>query len=430
MAHGGKGHGAAAAAPRRSATAPWTEERRRRWGGTWTRTWARDATQDEDWYISDGSKRGVACPNPSCGCKKNLKGYIFCRQCGTSLTGKGKKPQEASNGGLLGAPLDNQAALALEWPTLQLPATKGAKGGGKAKDKGGAKGGKGGDAASGGPNGHTASQAPLPPGPVTFMDADKAQKLADMAREAGDPVGEQRYLGLLALAQAAKPSPPTTRQRLEKYEEIQSEIQKKILLDLDRLDRWAKSRDAVLERVADLKQQLETAKREHKQAVLELQTQYATEAPRPAPKISIREICEGRLELDSILTMDDFLGTEEAKAQYELESQDMEELNKRKDELARQIQAGLSAAFKSTLDQAKAAQEAQRAQLQRLEGKKRKIEAPGEGGTAAASANGAGPAQASTPAAAAPAAAAPASDGPSFDDRLTAALEERDRRNL
>ena len=107
------------------------------------------------------------------------------------------------------------------------------------------------------------------------MDPDKAQKMADMARDAGDPVGQQRYLGLLAVAKAAQPSPPTTRQRLEKYELVQKDIQKQIQLDLDKLDRWAKSRDAVLERVADLKQQLETAKKQHQQAVQDLQREYA-----------------------------------------------------------------------------------------------------------------------------------------------------------
>ena len=205
------------------------------------------------------------------------------------------------------------------------------------------------------------------------MDADKAQKLADMARDAGDPLGEQRYLGLVELAKAAKPCPPTTRQRLEKFEAIQLEIQQQIQLDLDKLDRWAKSRDAVLERVANLKDQLEHARNEHKQAVRDLQSQYVAETPKEAPKISIREICEGRLDLESILTMDDFLGTQEAQELYDLETQEVEELTKRKDEVAQQIQKGLADYFRASLDKVKAAQAAQKEQLQRLEGKKRKI---------------------------------------------------------
>ncbi|CAK0902724.1 unnamed protein product, partial [Prorocentrum cordatum] len=188
------------------------------------------------------------------------------------------------------------------------------------------------------------------------MDADKAQKLADMARDAGDPLGEQRYLGLVALAKAAQPCPPTTRQRLEKFEGIQLEIQNQIQQDLDKLDRWAKSRDAVLERVANLKDQLEHARQEHKQAVLDLQSQYAAETPKTAPKISIREICEGRLDLENILTMDDFLGAQEAQELHDLESQEVEELTKRKDEVAQQIQKGLADYFKASLDKAKAPQ--------------------------------------------------------------------------
>ena len=212
---------------------------------------------------------------------------------------------------------------------------------------------------------------------------------------------------------------------------VQKDIQKHIQVDLDRLDRWAKSRDAVRERVADLKQQLETAKKEHQQAVQDLQREYAAEVPKQAPAISMRELVEGRLELESILTMGDFLGTEAAKDEYDLEPKELEELNKRKDELAKQIQAGLAAVFKSSLDQAKAAQEAQRVQLQRLEGKKRKIEPRPEAGGAAAETDGSGPAQAPAAAAAASSVAAPPPHaGPSFDDRLAAAMREHEARSL
>ena len=255
-------------------------------------------------------------------------------------------------------------------------------------------------------------------------------------------MGEQRYLGLVELAKAAKPCPPTTRQRLEKFEAIQVEIQQQIQLDLDKLDRWAKSRDAVLERVANLKAQLEHARTEHKQAVLDLQSQYVAETPKTAPKISIREICEGRLDLESILTMDDFLGTQEAQELYDLETQEVEELTKRKDEVAQQIQKGLADYSKASLDKVKAALAAQKEQLQRLEGKKRKIGGGDpEPGPAAASTGGAGPAAAaSAPAADAPAcAAAPAAaegpkpaagDSPTFEERLAAAMQEREARSL
>ena len=134
---------------------------------------------------------------------------------------------------------------------------------------------------------------------------------------------------------------------------VQKDIQKQIQLDLDKLDRWAKTRDAaVLERVAGLKQQLDTAKKEHQQAVQDLQREYATEVPKAAPTISIRELVEGRLTLENVFSIDDFLGTETAKEEYGLESSDLDELNKRKDEIAKQIQAGLSSIFKQTLDDA------------------------------------------------------------------------------
>ena len=51
------------------------------------------------------------------------------------------------------------------------------------------------------------------------MDPAKAQQMADLARDAGDPVGQQRYLCMLAAAKAAESRAPTTRQRLEKAEQ-------------------------------------------------------------------------------------------------------------------------------------------------------------------------------------------------------------------
>ena len=199
---GGNGKPGAAAAPRHSSSTPWGEERRRRWGGTWTRsTWP--AAQDGDWYTANGAK-GVTCPN--CACKKNYVGYQFCRQCGSSLTGK-----KIKGGGLNGPASpggDGQFLPALEWPTLTLPEAKGGKGGGKGKDKGG---GKGPDAQSGKPSGLATQTSPLPPGPLVIMDPNKAQQMADMARDCGDPVSHQRYLGMLAAAKAAQapPNDPT-----------------------------------------------------------------------------------------------------------------------------------------------------------------------------------------------------------------------------
>ena len=109
----GNGAWTTGTAPRRTASTPWAEARRRRWGTQPTH--APDA-QDAG-YISHGTKNGVVCPNPQCGCKKNSKGYLFCRQCGFSLTGKGKKVQEGSSNGaaLPGLPgFDSQPPFAHE----------------------------------------------------------------------------------------------------------------------------------------------------------------------------------------------------------------------------------------------------------------------------------------------------------------------------
>ena len=72
------------------------------------------------------------------------------------------------------------------------------------------------------------------------MEPAKAKEMADRARDAGDPVGQQRYLAMLAVAKAAEPRVPTTRQRLEKAEQDSKDINKKLQLDLDKLNRWKK----------------------------------------------------------------------------------------------------------------------------------------------------------------------------------------------
>ena len=417
--NGNKAYGAAAA-PRHSTTAPWVEGRRR-WGGTWTRP----AAQDGDWYVANGAK-GVACPN--CSCKKNYVGYQLCRLCGSSVTGKKNK-----GGGPNGPASPGGDALPdLEWPLLALPEAKGGKGGGKGKDKGG-KGPGGGPAQNSKPYGPAVQGDPLPPGPLVIMDPKKAQDMADLARAAGDPVGEQRYLGLAAAAKAAQPVPPTTRQKLEKSELVQRDLEKKLQQNLDTLERWKKSRDALLERVADLKQQLDAAAQEHQQAVRDLQREYSPEAPKQPPKISIRELVEGRLELENILTMEDFLGTETAKEEYDLEAGDLEELNKRKDELSKQIQAGLATVFKGSLDKAKKAQEEQQNHLQRLEGKKRKTASGSTAGGGAGSAQPGGATDQAAPAAAQeppPAAPGPLASAPSFHERLAAAMHEHQQLGL
>ncbi|CAK0867097.1 unnamed protein product, partial [Prorocentrum cordatum] len=114
--------------------------------------------------------------------------------------------------------------------------------------------------------------------------------------------------------------------QLERPELVVSDLQERIQADLERLERWDKSRAAVFDRVADLSGQLDDAKKEHQQ---------------------------GHGTLETILTMDDFLGTDAAKRDYDLEASDLDELNKRKDEIAKQVQAGLADIFKATLGKAK-----------------------------------------------------------------------------
>ena len=72
------------------------------------------------------------------------------------------------------------------------------------------------------------------------MGPIKAQQMADMARDCGDPAGHQRCLGMVAAAKAAQAPPPTIRQQFEKLEAQEQDLQKKLQGDIEKLDRWKK----------------------------------------------------------------------------------------------------------------------------------------------------------------------------------------------
>eukprot|EP00959_Pyramimonas_sp_CCMP1952_P117321 2452291-Pyramimonas_sp.AAC.1 len=86
--------------------------------------------------------------------------------------------------------------------------------------------------------------------------------------------------------------------------------------------------------------------------------------------------------------MGDFLGISDVVASYELDEQDIKELERRKAEASDSIQTHLANIFKGALEQATKAKDAHREHVKRLEGKKRKVD---EGTSAAGGHGGACP---------------------------------------
>ncbi|CAK0851970.1 unnamed protein product [Prorocentrum cordatum] len=214
-----------------------------------------------------------------------------------------------------------------------------------------------------------------PKGPLVKITSANAQELANLAQAAGDPAGAQRYLELAAAGKAAEPQAPAARQRWQKAEQEHADITRKLQSEMDKLDRWRKSQANLISTIADVQLKMDAAEHEVKTALAEIQSEHAEREAsqrQSQPTISIRKLVEGEVQLDNILSMDVFLGTEAVFADYDLDPGDKDELEQRKTDVAKQIQAGLAQMFTGALDKAKEAIEAQRKHVSRLEGKRRR----------------------------------------------------------
>eukprot|EP00959_Pyramimonas_sp_CCMP1952_P400944 8401478-Pyramimonas_sp.AAC.1 len=92
--------------------------------------------------------------------------------------------------------------------------------------------------------------------------------------------------------------------------------------------------------------ELEAADQEVAQtfSAVQAQAQPATQSAAPTG-ISIRALVDGQIDLTKVFTVDDFMGTSALAKDYELDDADEQELCRRKDAAAQEIQQALQTLF-------------------------------------------------------------------------------------
>ncbi|CAK0808936.1 unnamed protein product, partial [Prorocentrum cordatum] len=249
--------------------------------------------------------------------------------------------------------------VAGEAPTATLGLRQGKLVGGAAPAKGKGKG--------------QATLAALPPGPLPALTAAKANELAVLAEAAGDSEGSSRYRSLAARAPPPAPA-PTLRDAWRRAEQRQAELESKLETLHGKLRRWRTSMGELCATIQGTSAELEAADQEVAQtfSAVQAQAQPATQSAAPTG-ISIRALVDGQIDLTKVFTVDDFMGTSALAKDYELDDADEQELCRRKDAAAQEIQQALQTLFQGAVDKAKQAMGEHTQHVQRLEGKKRRV---------------------------------------------------------
>ncbi|CAK0876147.1 unnamed protein product, partial [Prorocentrum cordatum] len=301
---------------------------------------------DEGWSFAKGRRGKAQVSNfacPSCGCKKSSVNATHCKHCAHPL------PRLLPGAGLPAGGRWAASGPPGYWLENGVSG-KGASfqyGGGKAGGRGLCGKGKGkgfyggdktmwdvlarqGDSCAGGPAG---GPPPLPVGPVPAISASEAKALGESLQKAGDVATAAKYLDMAKhLEAAAKPAVVSDHTKMQQAHALVRKLEKQMEHQLGRVTRL---REQLIEAEASLRTSrahLDQADMDYKETLAALQG-----PPQPLEKahpisFKLEDLVAGDVDFAKIIDCSHML--EDLTTDYDVDAADLEQFQKRKEDLS------------------------------------------------------------------------------------------------
>ena len=239
---------------------------------------------------------------PSCGCRRNLPHFKWCKHCHSDLPQVQGAPVQPASGawarGFGSAEEEVEALVRMDGKT---------KGGRKGLGKKGK--GKGSELAAAGRGARAAAlpdvpHGALPPGPVPRLSATEAKQPADLHSKAGEEQLAAKYRAIaVSLDKSERAPAPSLQQQVQSAHAAVRRKERALQVEFAKLNRWRAELEEQRKKVAELHSELGEADAAYKKVVLELQQQVPSEpAPAAAAQVTLEQLVDGSVSIDQIIS--------------------------------------------------------------------------------------------------------------------------------